>query len=150
MEQEALRIAVELIKQKEGCRLTAYQDIVGVWTIGYGDTRGFDGARIKQGDVWTQAQADERVKACVKEFMDAVLRDCQQLWLEPPKRLAACTSLAYNIGVAAFAQSTVCRMTMAKEYQKAAEAFKLWNKAGGKVIPGLTARRLVEAAMYME
>jgi lysozyme len=145
MEELALAIAVDLIKQKEGCRLKAYQDIVGIWTIGYGETKG-----VKPGDEWTQAYADERIKARVKEFMDGVLKACPQLWLESPNRLAACTSLAYNIGLEAFAGSTVCRMTMAKEYQKAHDAFPLWNKAGGKAIPGLTARRLVEAALYIK
>lgn len=140
----ALPLAVKLIKEREGCRLKAYLDIVGVPTIGYGETKG-----VKLGMVWTQKQADDAIEARVREFMAGVLKACPQLAEEPPKRLAACTSLAYNIGSSAFASSTVCRKTKEKKYMEAADAFRMWNKAGGKIVPGLVSRREVERGLYI-
>lgn len=140
----ALNIAVDFIKKFEGCRLQAYQCPAGIWTIGYGETLG-----VKKGDVWTQRQADEIIQKRVAEFMAGTLKRCPQLYAEHPKRVAACTSLAYNIGTGAFGASSVCRLTGRKEYKRAADSFLLWNKAGGKVLRGLTLRREAEKALYL-
>lgn len=130
------------IARSEGCRLTAYRDIVGVVTIGWGETRG-----VKMGDTWTQKQADERLLESLQEFTDGVramlTRDASR------NELGAMVSLAYNIGLGGFKKSTVLRQHNAGDFQAAARAFGLWNKAGGQVIPGLTARRAREAAMYL-
>ncbi|MDR1310829.1 MAG: lysozyme [Burkholderiaceae bacterium] len=140
----ALDIAIPLIKRFEGCRLTAYKDVVGVWTIGYGET-----LNVVPGMVWTAEEADAHLQKRVQQFMSAVLTKCPQLYAEHPNRLAACTSLAYNIGVSAFGASSVCRLTARKEYPQAADAFLLWNKAGGKALRGLTRRREAERALYL-
>jgi lysozyme len=136
---------VLIVMRFEGCRLVAYQDIVGVWTIGYGETLG-----IHEGMVWTQEQADYRLRQRVGQFMVAVLIRCPQLHLEPDGRLVACTSLAYNIGVGAFGASSVSRFTRYREFVKAARSFLLWNKAGGKVVRGLTIRRTAESLKYQD
>ncbi len=139
--------ALDMIKRFEGCRLTAYPD-PGTggepWTIGYGETLG-----VKRGMVWTQAQADSALQARVLHFMAGVYQACPQLHKEPVKRVAACISLAYNIGLGAFSASSVCRYTKRCEYSKAADSFLLWNKAGGRILPGLTMRRQVERATYL-
>jgi lysozyme len=142
---DGLVLAVKLIMGFEGCRLTAYQDIVGVWTIGWGETLG-----VHEGMVWTQEQADERLRARVGFFMLEAMRKCPQLFLEPPERAAACTSLAYNIGLGAFAASSVCRKTGYQDFEGAALAFLLWNKAGGRPVRGLTLRRQAESATYSQ
>lgn len=136
---------VELVKRFEGCRLKAYQDIVGIWTIGYGETLG-----VKPGMVWTQEQADRRLRERVGQFMLATMKRCPVLFLEPPSRTIACTSLAYNIGVGAFGASSVCRRTIDQRWLDAANAFLMWNKAGGRVIRGLTLRRQAERLKYLE
>lgn len=141
---DSLVLAVKLIMDFEGCRLKAYRDIVGVWTIGWGETLG-----VKEGMVWTQAQADAVLRRRVGFFMLETMRKCPQLFLEPPERVAACTSLAYNIGLGAFGASTVCRKTKQREFEVAARSFLLWNKAGGRVVRGLTLRRQAEAAVYL-
>lgn len=143
--QSPLDLAIKIIKVFEGCRLKAYKCPAGVWTIGWGETQG-----IKEGDIWTQEQADTVLHRRVLQFMNATLEKCPQLFAEPPCRLAACTSLAYNIGVGAFGASSVCRLTGRKEYQSAANAFLLWNKAGGQVLRGLTLRREAERKLYLE
>ncbi|WP_093555885.1 lysozyme [Pseudoduganella namucuonensis] len=141
---EALLAALALIRRFEGCRLRAYQDVAGVWTIGWGET-----LDVRPGMVWTRGEADARLLARVAEFMLAVLRRCPALHLEPPPRLAACTSLAYNIGVGAFGASSVCRRLMNGDGAGAADGFLLWNKAGGRVVAGLARRREAERALYL-
>lgn len=141
---EGLELALDLIRRFEGCSLTAYRCPAGVWTIGWGETRG-----VKEGDVWTQEQADEILRRRATQFMLAAIKRCPQLLREPPERLAACTSLAYNIGVGAFAASSVARHTARSDYTRAADSFLLWNKAGGRVLRGLTRRRQAERATYL-
>ena len=146
--------AVCEIAKHEGCRLKAYRDIVGVWTCGWGETRG-----VSMGMVWTQQEADTRFCESLTEFTDGVRRACSN----PPSanELGAMVSLAYNIGLGwegrvkprnakdGFRQSTVLRKHNAGDYQSAARAFALWNKAGGQVVRGLTLRRAKESAMYL-
>lgn len=114
------------------------------WTIGYGETLG-----ITEGMVWTEQQAVERLRARVGGFIAGVLIRCPQLTHEPPQRLAACTSLAYNIGLGRFKASNACRLTMRREYRSAADAFLPWKFAGGIVQPGLVVRRQKERALYL-
>lgn len=140
----ALDLLVTLIKHFEGCRLQAYQDVRGVWTIGWGETLG-----VKAGMVWTQDQADAVLRMRVAQFLLGVYKRAPMLWLEPPERAAACGSLAYNIGLGAFNASTVKRKTNEGEWEGAAKAFLLWNKSGGRVINGLTIRRRRESAVYL-
>ena len=154
-----LALALASIKQGEGCRLKAYPDPVwnGIkrtpenyvywgkpWTIGWGETLG-----ITEGMEWTQQKADTVLQGRVAAFMVGVLARCPQLHLEPPGRLAACTSLAYNIGLGAFFASSVRSRTMRCEFDTAADAFLLWNKAGGKVMRGLILRRQRERGIYI-
>ena len=141
--KEALDKIIEMLKGFEHCRLIAYQDIVGVWTIGWGETLG-----VVQGMVWTQEQADERLRQRAWQFMLAVLTKCPQLHAEPSELLAACTSLGYNIGTGAFGASSVCRKTGRKDYAGAADSILLWNKARGRVVRGLTLRRQSERLIY--
>ena len=134
----------KMVSVFEGCRLRAYQDIVGVWTIGWGETLG-----VVEGMAWTQQEADDRLRVRLLQFLMAVYKRCPQLWLEPDERAIACTSLAYNIGVGAFGASSVSRQTKYRAYDSAANSFLLWNKAGGRVIRGLTLRREAERTMYL-
>jgi len=142
--KDALEILVKLLMQFEGCRLTAYRDVAGVLTIGWGETQG-----VKPGMVWTQAQADAVLRMRVSQFLLGVYHRAPMLWLEPPERAAACTSLAYNIGLGAFNASTVKRKTNDGLWTEAAKAFLLWNKSGGRVWNGLTNRRKRESELYL-
>lgn len=141
----SVALAVSVIKQFEGCRLAAYLDIVGVPTIGYGETRG-----VRIGDVWTQAKADSELEKRVAEFMEGLIKDCPQLATLSDNKMAACTSLAYNIGLRGFSTSTVKRKILAGDIQGAADAFLMWNRAGGKVVQGLVNRRKQERLLFLE
>lgn len=142
---DALEQALEMVRRFEGCELKAYRDIVGILTIGYGETLG-----VTEGMVWTKEQAEEALRRRLAQFMAGVLQRCPILFLEPSQRLAACTSLAYNIGLGAFGASSVCRLSKANEWSRAADSFLLWNKAGGRVVRGLTIRRQLERSKYLE
>jgi lysozyme len=141
----ALDLAMELVRRFEGCRLRAYRDVAGVWTIGWGETAG-----VRAGMTWTQAQADAILRRRVAHFMLGVLRRCPALHAAGPERLAACTSLAYNIGLGAFGASSVCRKAGRGDHRGAADSFLLWNKAGGRVWRGLVRRREAERALYLQ
>jgi lysozyme len=132
-----------LIKQFEGFREHAYQDVVGVWTIGYGFTRG-----VAPGQHMTPQQAEARLITELLGYEQAVLSACT---LEPNQnQLDAMCSLAWNIGIAGFLRSTVLRAHNRGDFQSASRAFGLWNKAGGREWAGLTRRRAAEAALYLE
>jgi lysozyme len=142
VKQRALDIAVPMIAEFEGCRLEAYRDAVGVWTIGYGHTKG-----VHSGMVWTQEQADATLREEVSHFMDHVLQ-----YVHVPvneHELAALTSFAYNLGVGAMKKSTLLRKLNSGDREGAAHEFGRWNKAGGHVLRGLTRRREAEAKEFL-
>lgn len=141
----ALAHAVALVKRWEGCKLEAYPDPGtggAPWTIGWGAT----GPGIAKGVRWTQAQADDRLAQDVSRF----LRGVQSVVKKPASdaQLGAMTSLAYNIGAKAFANSTLLRKFNAGDVAGAAAEFTRWNRAGGRVMKGLTNRRLDEQRVF--
>lgn len=131
-----------LVKEFEGCKLVAYQDMVGVWTIGYGHT-----LAVKRGDTITQERADEMLLDELRVFELRVLALC--LGKTNLNQLDALTALAYNIGLSALAGSTVLRKHNAGDRLGAADAFLLWNRAGGRPVSGLTRRRAAERLVYL-
>lgn len=141
----ALAHAVSLIKKWEGCELQAYPDPATggePWTIGYGAT----GLGIRPGLRWTQAQADDRLAIDVDRFLAGV----RSVLRRPASdaQLGAMTSLAYNIGAAAFKGSTLLRKFNVGDAAGASAEFLRWNKANGRVLRGLTNRRAAEKAMF--
>lgn len=137
---------LKLIQAFEGCRLIAYPD-PGTggdpWTIGWGTT----GPDVKRGVVWTQEQADGRFAAHVAEFAAKVRRLLGSA-ATSQNQFDAMVSFAYNVGVGNLSSSTLLRKHKAGNFAGAAAEFARWNKAAGKVLPGLTRRRAAEAAMY--
>ena len=142
------KATLDLIKQYEGCKLTAYQDMVGVWTIGYGTTAMADvGIVPAKGMTITQERAEDLLRQGVDKFATTV--DAMITTSVNANEFGACVSLAYNIGPTAFAKSTVLRELNAGNYDKAAAAFRMWNKAGGEVIKGLVNRREAEIKLFL-
>ena len=135
---------IDLIKEFEGCKLTAYWDKWGkVWTIGYGWTNG-----VKKGDVWTQAKAEWMLKEGVVPYARAVSEAVGDSETSQ-NQFDAMTSLCYNIGPPNFRKSSVLRYHKLGDRTKAAQSFLMWNKSGGKVLNGLTRRRRAEANLYV-
>src|SRR4051812_23063838 len=114
---------LSLIKQFEGLRLDAYQDVAGIWTIGYGHTGG-----VRAGMTFTDAQADAALRADLVTAETAVNRDVAGV-TTTDNQFAAMVALCYNIGAGNFATSSVLRDHRAAQTQAAADAFLLWNKS---------------------
>jgi lysozyme len=133
---------IDLIKEFEGCSLKAYRCPAGILTIGYGHT----GKHVTQGMVITQFEAENLLKSDLVRFEEAVTRSAGPAY---QNQFDAMVSLAYNIGTAAFAKSSVARLHSHGQYTGAASAFLLWNKAGGMVLAGLVRRRKAERNLYL-
>lgn len=133
---------IALITEFEGFRSTAYLDVVGVPTIGYGFTKG-----VQLGNTMTKAQAKARLAAELGEYEEGVLSACTN----PPNQneFDALVCFAFNVGVGGMSKSSVIKAHNRGDHQAAARAFALWNKAGGKVYAGLTRRRAAESALYL-
>ncbi len=150
------KAGIDLMHQFEGCakvrsdgKVEAYLCPAGVWTIGFGSTGNdpFNGGKIGKGTVWTKEQCHTRFEQHLVQFEKDVL---EGLGGKPASQAQfdAMVCLTYNIGPAAFARSTVLRKHNAGDFPAAEKAFLMWNKAGGKVLRGLTRRREAEAALY--
>lgn len=150
---KALSLHGMLAKYKSGA--LKFQDLApnfqalsgNPWTIGYGNTEG-----VKVGDVWTLERSESDLADKVRGRMLAVLKVVPKLSNQVPERIAACTSLAYNIGTQAFKDSTVAKMINADDHVKAADAFILFNKVRENGVltfnTGLDNRRKLEADLY--
>ncbi|UYY59758.1 lysozyme [Sphingomonas sp. S2-65] len=142
-----------LIEQFEGCAkrqddggFAAYPDPGSggdPWTIGWGST----GADIVPGLVWTQQQCDARLAQDVTRFAARVSAAIGDAPTTQPQ-FDAMLSFAYNVGVANLESSTLLRLHKAGDYRGAQAQFGHWDRAHGKVMPGLERRRAAEAALY--
>lgn len=128
---------LKLIEKFEGCKLTAYKDSVGVWTIGYGHTSG-----VKEGDTCTQAQAEAYLKEDAAKA-EAAVNKYQSVYNFNQNQYDALVSFAFNIGNINQLTANGSR-TIAQISAKIPE----YNKAGGKVLSGLVSRRAAEKELF--
>ncbi|ENX58808.1 MULTISPECIES: lysozyme [Acinetobacter] len=142
------QVGINLITSFEDLVLTAYDDGVGVWTIGFGTTVYPNGVKVKRGDTCTKAQAVSffqhdlrRFEAAVNQAVNVVINQNQ---------FDALVSLTYNIGETALKESTLVKKLNAKDYAGAADQFPQWNKGGGKVMKGLVRRRAAERELFLK
>lgn len=173
LDEVAVKIAVKILKQLEGCNLIAYpdpesklykflsqgstlhkcmngtitwkslpDDILALsgspWTIGFGETNG-----ITMNTAWTDEEALQALEKRVRIVMAKVLEDCPKLVLEHSERIAAITSMTYNIGNHAFATSTACRLVMQGRLHDVGDAMLMWNKPAS-----LIKRRQIEVNLW--
>lgn len=136
------------IKSFEGKSLVAYDDGTGVWTIGCGTIKYPNGNAVKRGDVCTDAQVDQYFSNDLVKFENSV----NSLVKVPltQNQFDALVSFSYNVGAANLAASTLLKKLNAKDYKGAAAEFPKWNKAGGKVMNGLTKRRNAEMELFLK
>jgi len=146
---------IELLHHFEGCKLTAYLCPAALnlpkerqfWTIGWGNTFYEDGSPVKKGDVITQERADALFLNIVEDFAKGVRQAIQQPISS--NKFSSLVSFAYNVGLEAFRRSTLLRMVNSNPTDPAIrDQFMRWNRAGGKVLAGLTRRRRAEADLY--
>lgn len=133
---------IALVKHFEGCRLTAYQDSVGVWTIGWGHTGG-----VKKGDHWSQKKADDMLKADLKNKAARYVEKYVKVPLNQ-NQFDALVSWTYNLGAGSLRSSTMLKRLNNREYTKVPAEIRKWKYAGGKVLKGLERRRNAEAALF--
>lgn len=135
--------ATKLVETFEGCRLVAYKDGNGIWTIGYGHT----GPDVIEGLTCTlaiaQAWLDQDLATADAAIADWVKRSLTQ------NQYDALVSLVFNIGQGNFAKSTVLRQLNQGNAVGACAAIAMWNKVDGQVSRGLVTRRAAEQALFM-
>lgn len=131
-----------LIKQFEGCELTAYRDVAGIWTVGWGHVPGHEGQTI------TQAEADALLAQDIAVTATGVSTGLGA-HLTTENQFTAMVCLAFNIGVVAFLRSTLLRYHNNGWFPKAADEFLRWDHAGGKTLDALERRRYAERALYL-
>lgn len=141
-------VGINLISSFEDTRLKAYDDGVGVWTIGIGTTVYPSGNNVKQGDICTLDQAKSYFKQDLAKF-EKTVNDSVKVPLSQ-NQFDALVSLTYNIGSSAFKGSTLLKLLNQKQYREAAAQFTRWNKANGKVLNGLTRRREAERDLFLK
>lgn len=125
----------------EGKSNDPYKDIVGVWTVCYGETR----VQMRR---YSDAECKAMKADALVDFAEPVLKRNPEL-RGRDNQLAAAVSLAYNIGSAGYNRSTVARRFSQGRWREACDAFLLWNRAGGKVVRGLDNRRRAERALCL-
>jgi len=132
---------IDLIKHFEGCELEAYKCPAGVWTIGYGHIKG-----VQEGDVITEQQAHDMLVEELDEYENYI----NTLVTVPlnQNQYDALVSWVYNLGSSNLNSSTLLKVLNTGNYAEVPEQILRWNKAGGKVLEGLTRRRQEEANLF--
>lgn len=146
---DALAVTLELISRFEGLYLTPYLCPAGVPTIGYGATYYQDGTRVTLADSpITRTMAEDLLLWHVKTvYLPAVLKLCPAIVHETPGRVAALIDWTFNLGAGNLRVSTLRRRVNAADWELVPTELRKWNKAGGRVLRGLTARREAESAL---
>lgn len=144
-----LKPAVDIIKKWEGFRSKAYQDSVGVWTIGYGTTFYSTGKRVSRGDTITREQAETELMYYVENKAAKPIKRLVKVPLNN-NQFCALVSFIYNVGSGAFTRSTMLKRINSKNYDGAAAEFDRWVHAGGRKLLGLVRRRNEEQALFLQ
>lgn len=133
---------INLIKKFEGLRLDAYQDVIGVWTIGYGHT----GPDVHKGLTIDEAGATDLLHVDLRKFEDGI-NEIVKVQLNQ-NQFDAVVSFCYNVGLGNFKKSTMLKAINAQSFSVASMQFPLWANAGGKKIPNLVKRRADERVLF--
>ncbi len=137
---------IEMVKEFEGCYLKAYQDAIGVWTIGYGITssdKAITGKTIKEGMRITRATAEKWLTESLNQIYLPKVLKYQGKYHFNTSQIDALTSFAYNIGsIDQLTKNGTRNLTEIEYYMHQ------YNKAGGKILPGLVRRRLHEVKLF--
>ena len=132
---------IQLIKHFEGCELEAYKCAAGVWTIGYGHIKG-----VTPESVITQEQAEQMLVEELNEY-EGYINDMVTTPLSQ-NQFDALVSWVYNLGGGNLKASTLLKVVNQGDFDGVPAQIMRWNKAGGKVLEGLTRRRQAEADLF--
>jgi lysozyme len=151
---------IKMLKHHEGVRYRPYRCPARLWSAGVG--RLIDPSHLKVPyerrlelpipEGWdrtlTEAEVDALLQEDLQRFLPGVLRLCSVVPLS--NRHLALASFAFNVGLGNLQASTLRQKHNRGDYDGAADEFKKWNLAGGKVLPGLVTRRNDERALYLK
>lgn len=143
----AVEVASALARRWEGCYLSPYLCPAGVPTIGYGATYYDNGQSVTMRDeAITKDRAEQLLQWMVKtKYLPAVIKLCPAI--DSPERLAAIIDFAFNLGSGNLGISTLRKRINAGRWGEVPYELRKWNKAGGRVLNGLTLRREAEARL---
>jgi lysozyme len=133
---------IDLIKHFEGLRLNAYQDVIGIWTIGFGHT----GADVYEGLTIDEPKATDLLHVDLRKFEDGI-NSMVKVELTQ-NQFDALISFVYNVGLGNFQKSTMLKAINLMNFIKAATQFPMWANAAGKKIPMLVKRRNEERQLF--
>ncbi len=143
------KAGADLIKEFEGCKLKAYQCSAKKWTIGYGNTYYEDGSPVLPGHAISKEKADQLFEIIADEFAKKVAKLVTSNVTD--NQFGGLVSFAYNCGVVNLQKSTLLKKVNANHNDPSIKSeFLKWNKAGGKVLAGLTRRREAESNLYFK
>lgn len=134
---------LDIIKEFEGLRLNAYQDSVGVWTIGYGHTKS-----VYPGMSITHQEAEALLRQDVAEHAVGIYETVTVPLNQ--NQFDALASFVFNLGRYILHDSRLLQYINSRQWYASAEKMKLYNKAGGQTLPGLVRRRNMEAELFLK
>lgn len=142
------KAGLDLIKQFESFRAAPYLCSAGVPTIGYGTTVYPNGIKVKLSD---QKITQQLAETFLQHHVNAIEKDVSRLVKVTlsQNQFDALMSFVYNVGLGAFRDSTLLKLLNAGDIDSASKQFERWNKAGGKIVDGLTNRRNAEKALFL-
>lgn len=138
---------IQLIKSFEGCRLKAYKCPANVWTIGIGHTGTVNGKPIVEGMTITDLMAETLLAIDLQKFENAINTKVKKPLTQ--NEFDSLTSFVFNVGIGAFANSTMLKLLNQGNFELAAKQFDRWIYAKGKVLNGLKKRRAAEKALFL-
>jgi|SRR5579859_2211928 len=134
---------LQLLKSFEGCKLKAYRDVVGIWTIGYGHT----GDDVYPGKTITQKEADTLLESDLLDFENGI--DSALKVKVTENQFSALVVFTYNVGLGNFLKSHLLKYINLSQFDKASNEFGRWNRAGGIIRKDLTRRRAAERDLFL-
>ena len=134
---------LELIKKFEGCETTAYQDSVGVWTIGFGHTKG-----VKEGQTCSIEDAESMLADEMDEY-EGYINNMVKVELQQHE-FDALVAWVYNLGPTNLGESTMLKVLNGGQFDRVPDEMNRWTRAGGKILEGLVRRRQAESLMFQD
>ena len=134
---------LELIKKFEGCETTAYQDSVGVWTIGFGHTKG-----VEEGQTCSIEDAESMLADEMDEY-EGYINNMVKVELQQHE-FDALVAWVYNLGPTNLSESTMLKVLNGGQFDRVPDEMNRWTRAGGKILEGLVRRRQAESLMFQD
>ena len=134
---------LELIKKFEGCETTAYQDSVGVWTIGFGHTKG-----VEEGQTCSIEDAESMLADEMDEY-EGYINNMVKVELQQHE-FDALVAWVYNLGPTNLGERTMLKVLNGGQFDRVPDEMNRWTRAGGKILEGLVRRRQAESLMFQD